>query len=296
VTLDCVVVSGIDGGLIDPLTRDYDPARPAIATLARLGVPLVLCSGRTRAEVAFVSRMFALDAPFVAENGALLLVPEGHLRGGVPGGERDGAWHVLRLGPPLETLRRALDGIAGEAGVRVRRLGELTAAERRQRGALAGLPGGAAALREHTEPFLLEDEEQAAALARAAEARGLRLARGQSLWYLCGGADKGLAVRTLLALYEREGRRPRAIGLGSWPVDLPMLRAVQRAIVLPGPGGRVDPTLAAGLPRAERAWRGGPQGWNDAVLSALAQRRLPRVSGALPSGPRATSTPRRAVS
>ena len=72
---------------------------------------------------------------------------------------------------------------------------------------------------------------------------------------------------------------PEAIGLGSWPVDLPMLRAVHRPIVLPGPGGRVEPLLASGLPRAERAWHGGPRGWNDAVLCVLARRRLPELAG-----------------
>jgi mannosyl-3-phosphoglycerate phosphatase family protein len=278
VTPDRLVVSGIDGGILDALTRDYDPARPAIAALARLGVPLVLCSGRTRAEVAFVSRIFGLAAPFIAENGSLLLVPDGHLSGGVPGGEREGDWHVLRLGPPRETLRRSLEEVAAAAGVRLRLLSDLTGGERLRRGGLASLLGEAAAGREHTEPFLVEGEEEAAALARAAETRGLRLARGQSFWHLCGGADKGLAVRTLLALYEREGRTPEAIGLGSWPVDLPMLRAVDRPIVVPGPGGRVDPALAEGLPGAERAWQSGPRGWNDAVLSALAQRRLPPLA------------------
>jgi len=278
VTPERLVVSGIDGGLLDALTRDYDPARPAIAALAHLGVPLVLCSGRTRAEVAFVSRIFGLDAPMIVENGALLLVPAGHLREGVPGGERDGEWHVIRLGPPRATLRVALEEIAAAAEVRVRLLSEMTSAERLRRGALASLLGPTPAAREYTEPFLLEREDDREKLARAAEARGLRLARGQSFWHLCGGADKGLAVRTLLALYEREGRAAEAIGLGCWQVDLPMLRAVQRPIVLPGPGSRVEPTLAAGVPRAERAWQGGPRGWNDAVLAALTGRRLPSLS------------------
>ena len=295
-TADRLVVSGIDGGLLDPLTRDYDPARPAIAALARLGVPLVLCSGRTRAEVAFVSRVFGLGAPLIAENGAVLAVPAGHLRGGVPGGEPDAEWHVLRLGPPRETLRRSLEEVAAVAGVRVRRLSDLTDGDRMRCRALANLLGPASAAREHTEPFLIEGEEEATALARAAEARGLRLLRGQSLWHLCGGADKGLAVRTLLALYEREGRMPEAIGLGSWPIDLPMLRAVHRPIVLPGPGGRIEPSLAAGLPRAERAWQGGPRGWSDAVLSALARRRLPGVEAPKPQPEPRPAGLKRAVS
>jgi len=277
VTPERVVVSEIDGAVVDSLTRDYDPARPAIAALAGLGVPLVLCSGRPWAEVSFVSRIFSLGAPIIVENGAALRVPAGHLRGTVPGGERDGEWSVLRLGPPRETIRRSLEEVAAAAGVRVRLLSDLTSGERFRRH-MPSLLGPTPAEREHTEPFLLDGEEDEAALARAAEARSLRLARGQGLFYLCGGADMGLAVRTLLALYEREGRRPEAIGFGSWPVDLPMLQAVDRPIVLPGPGGRIEPQLAAGLGRAERAGQGGPRGWNDAVLSVLARRLLPDLA------------------
>jgi mannosyl-3-phosphoglycerate phosphatase len=296
VTPDRIVVTGIDGALLDPLTRDYDPARPAVEVLARLGIPLVLCSGRTRAEVTFVARIFGLvDAPMIVENGAVLLVPERHLRDGVPGGEPEGEWRVLRLGPPRERLLCALREIAGVAGVPVRLLSDLTAGERPRR-ALPGSPLGLVpSPREHTEPFLLEHEEDAAALAREAEARGLRLARGQSFWHLSGGADKGLAVRTLLSLYEREGRLPEAIGLGTWPMDLPMLRSVPRPIVLPAAGGRVEAELAAGLPGAERAWQAGPRGWNEAVLSALSQRALPRIPAIAPRrGPRAADLTRAA--
>jgi mannosyl-3-phosphoglycerate phosphatase len=276
VTPDRVVVSGIDGGLLDLETKGYDPARPAIAALARLGVPLVLCSSRPRAEVAFVSRLLGLGAPVIVENGAALIVPDGHLEHGVPGGHWDGEGHVLRLGPPRERLREALSEVAAAARVGVRTVADLQPGER-SRGGLSGRPGFAEGEREYTEPFLVETEEDAAALARAAEARGMRVARGERLWHLCGGADKGLAVRTLLSLYEREGRLPRAIALGTWPLDLPMLRAVHRPIVLPGPGGRVEPRLAADLPHAERAPRGGPEGWNDAVLAVLTGRRLPAL-------------------
>jgi hypothetical protein len=103
-------------------------------------------------------------------------------------------------------------------------------------------------------------------------------------------------VRTLLSLYEREGRMPQAIGLGTWRVDLSMLLAVHRPILLPGPGGRVEPRLAAELPQAERVWPGGPRGWNDAVLSALSQRRLPGIAATPPWRERPPRELRRAVS
>jgi mannosyl-3-phosphoglycerate phosphatase len=276
VTLDRLLVSGIDGALVDPVTRDYDPARPAIAALATLGVPLVLCSSRPRAEVELVSRLFGLAAPMIVENGAALIVPDGHLPHGVPGGRSDGEHHVLLLGPPRQRLREALAEVAAAARVEVRLVAELPPGERL---ASRGPAGALTSLRyEYTDPFLVEREEDAAALAREAEARGLRVARGERAFHLCGGADKGLALRTLLSLYEREGSRPRATALGAWPVDLPMLRAAHRPIVLPGPGGRLEARLAAELPQAERAARGGPEGWNDAVLAVLTGRRLAAVT------------------
>ena len=217
----------------------------------------------------------------IAENGAVLLVPEGHLRHGVPGSERDGEWHVLRLGPPRETLHHSIEQIAAAAGVRVRFLSDMARGERPREGTLASLLGPLPAVREHTEPFLLEGEEEPAALAREAEARGLGLARGQGFWHLCDGADKGLAVRTLLSLYEREGRAVEAVALGTWQVDLPMLRAVQRPIVLPGPGGpssRARRRAPAGGARlAGRAGAGTMPSWPS----------LPAVPSAhrLPGGP-----------
>jgi len=278
VTLNRLVVSSIDGGLVDPLTRDYDPARPAIAALATVGVPLVLCSSRPRAEVELVSRLFGLGAPVIVENGAALIVPDGHLPHGVPGGRRDGEHHVLLLGPPRQRLREALAEVAAAARVEVRLVADLPPGDRAASGGPAGFLARTSLHYEYTDPFLVEREEDAVALAREADARGLRVARGERFFYLFGGADKGLALRTLLSLYEREGERPRTVALGTWPVDLPMLQAAHRPIVLPGPAGCVEPQLAAGLPHAERATRGGPEGWNDAVLAVLTGRRLPAVS------------------
>lgn len=289
-----VVVSGIDGGLLDPLTHGHDAARPALAALARLGVPLVLCTGRTRTEAAFVSRILGLNAPMIVENGAELLIPPGFLERGVPGAQWNGEHHVLHLGPRIETLRPLLRDLASAAGVRVRLLDELTSLERGRCAGLCRQLGPQAPLREYTAPFLFEDETAQWALGRVAQPRGLRLERGQGFWHLCGGASKGLAVRTLLALYERDGHLPDAIALGAWELDLSMLRAVHRPIVLPGPDGRVDSHLAEALPRAERAPAGGPEGWNEAVLTVLTGRRLPtlgqeRRSEAAPAAKGATA-------
>jgi predicted mannosyl-3-phosphoglycerate phosphatase (HAD superfamily) len=101
-----------------------------------------------------------------------------------------------------------------------------------------------------------------------------------------GGSDKGLAVRTLLALYRRAGWDFRSAGLGDAETDLPLLRAVERPIVVPRRGGTIDPALASALPAAERAPAPGPSGWNAAVLALIEGRRLPGLREPMDGGER----------
>jgi hypothetical protein len=66
--------------------------------------------------------------------------------------------------------------------------------------------------------------------------------------------------------------------LGDAANDLPLLRAVDRPIVVPRRDGRVEADLVRALPRAERAPLPGPAGWNEAVLAVLAGRTLARAA------------------
>ena len=76
------------------------------------------------------------------------------------------------------------------------------------------------------------------------------------------------------------GRRFVTVGLGDAPNDLPFLRLVDRPVVMPRPGGDLDPELVAALPHGERAPDPGPAGWNLAVMAILAGRRLGPIEGA----------------
>jgi hypothetical protein len=69
------------------------------------------------------------------------------------------------------------------------------------------------------------------------------------------------------------------VGLGDAANDLPLLLAVERPIVIPRPGGGLDPALARALPGAEQAPAPGPAGWNAAVLRLLEGGRLQTVAG-----------------
>jgi mannosyl-3-phosphoglycerate phosphatase len=270
-----VVFTDLDGTLLDEETYAFDAAREALLALGERRIPVVLCSSKTRAEMRPLARLLGVDAPLIVENGGAVVAgtppPDARWR-------REGDDWLLELGTPRAALLRALAEIAREAGAEVRSFAQLSVHEVSR---LTGLTAAAADLarqREYDEPFLVA-REQVARVASAAQRRGLRVTRGGRFHHLTGPVDKGRAVKEVRALYAADPP-PATLGLGDSANDLSFLSAVDRAVVVPRPGGRIDPDLAASLPGAERAPAPGPAGWNAAVLAVLRGARLPILGGA----------------
>jgi len=279
---DCrLVVTDLDGTLLDAETYDFAPARPALAALADRGIPLVLCSSKTRAEMEPLAAKLGLATPLVVENGGALVFPADALPVPPRGARRDGTRVIVPLGVDRRDLVTALPEVAREAGVTVRGFAAMTADEVT---ALTGLGPGAASRalrREWDEPFVVEGgdgtrPEHEERLGEAARRRGLQVTRGGRFHHLTGPVDKGEGLRALLRLLPL-APLGQTVGLGDSANDLPMLEAVDRPVVMPRENGRVEPTLSAALPGAERGPAPGPAGWAAAVLGVLAGRSLPRI-------------------
>jgi mannosyl-3-phosphoglycerate phosphatase len=268
-----VIVTDLDGCLLDATTYSWEAARPALLVLKRRAIPLVLCSSKARAEMEPLYAELGLDAPYVFENGGGIVIPAGASWSRVH--RRDGGPLLVRLGTPLRELARALIEIAREGGARLRGFSRMSVREVVDR---TGLPEEAAALarqREHDEPFVLESGSEEV-VRQAAERRGLRVTKGGRFHHLTGPVDKGKAVRQVLSLMAPAV----SLGLGDAENDLGLLAAVDRPILVPRPDGSVDPALAAAFPCAQRAPAPGPAGWNQAVLTALELlRRAPAEGG-----------------
>jgi mannosyl-3-phosphoglycerate phosphatase len=279
---DCrLVVTDLDGTLLDKDTYDFAPARPALAALADRGIPLVLCSSKTRAEMEPLAARLGLATPLVVENGGALVFPADTLPTPPPGAWRDRSHVVVPLGVARADLVSALPDVASEAGVTVRGFATMTTDEV---AALTGLESGAASralCREWDEPFIVEGNahtrpEHGERLAEAARRRGLQVTRGGRFHHLTGPVDKGQALRALLRLLPL-APLGQTVGLGDSANDLPMLQAVDRPIVMPRENDGVEPALVAALPGAERGPAPGPAGWAAAVLGILAGQSLPRI-------------------
>jgi mannosyl-3-phosphoglycerate phosphatase len=274
-----LVATDLDGCLLDEETHSRCGTEEALSSLRRDGVGLVLCSSKTRAEMAPLAADLGFGCPFIVENGGALVIPEGALPGRVPGARREPGAEVLVFGVLRDVLVRELAGIAARTGAEVRGFSSLSTRDLQR---LTGLPrkGAERALdRDYDEPFLLAPGSRVGLqeLTRAAQKRGLRVTRGGRFLHLTGTADKGYALSRLLGLYAFYAITPHTVGVGDCENDIGLLETVERPILIPRPRGGVDPSLRERFPDAEVAPEPGPRGWNRAILRILAGGRLPTV-------------------
>jgi mannosyl-3-phosphoglycerate phosphatase len=262
-----VVFSDLDGTLLDHATYSFEPARPALEALAAAGVPLVLCTSKTRAETEYWRRALGNTHPFVVENGGAALVPEGYFEPGPCYDKRAGGYDLLEFGRPYAELRRALAAIRDATGMPLRGFGDMTVDEIAERCGFSRELAEMAARREYDEPFMGADPALFGEVVRQAAGLGLNIVSGGRFHHLIGGNDKGRAVQVLRGLFDGRGEAVRAVGLGDSLNDEPMLREVDVPILVRRPdGGYIKSLHLPGLILASYA---GPEGWREAVLELL---------------------------
>jgi len=264
-----LIVTDLDGTLIDHHTYSADAARPALAAAAAGGVPVVMCSSKTRAEMHALARRLDLPpAPLIAENGSVVWWPPHWAAPAArPDVSADADGSVTVLGTPAADLLPALATIGQRVARRLLPLSAMSVDEVVARTGLGHDVAALAAAREYSQPFVVEgDEVSLAALQEAARELDARVTQGGRFFHLLGQTDKGAAVR-LVRQTCASGHV--ALGLGDAPNDLPLLRAVDTAVVVPQPDRGWHPDLLAALPEARRAPAAGPAGWNAAVLEWL---------------------------
>ena len=95
-----LVVTDLDGSLLDHHSYDYGPAEPAMAALEASGIPLVLASSKTRAEIRALRDALGNRHPYIVENGAAVIFPDGYLPSLPAAATRDGDEWVCAFAPP----------------------------------------------------------------------------------------------------------------------------------------------------------------------------------------------------
>lgn len=260
-----IVVTDLDGTLLDAATYDWEPAREALDALRARRVPVVFCTSKTRAETEYWQAVTGVNDPFIFESG-----------GGISVGGR-----TLELGVPYDALLVRFRRLKELANGAIVGFSDMTDEDLSRDSGVSPEQAAMARRREFDEPFrFLRDETELLSVVKtSAEAWGLRVTRGGRYWHLHGPTDKGLALKRLLA----HDPRPRSVGLGDSAQDLPMLLEVDVPVAIARPDGTHDPDLVAGIPTLRRTREPGPAGWSLAILEWLRNPPTPdRSTAAVP--------------
>ena len=264
-----LVFTDLDGCLLDHFTYDYKLARPALDQLKQSKVPLILSSSKTLAELAELSAELKLQSPFIVENGAGVVIPDGYFSTAVSGLVYHQGWWLKSFGPALSEILTTLHKIREENGFRFSGFSDMSSPEVADHTGLSLHRAEMAKQRLFTEPIMWQDSETNwQVFSRLIKESGLCHLRGGRFIHITGGGDKGIALDWLRECYFKEaGVKPQVMALGDSENDIGMLRMADYPVVVRSPVH--EPPLVtdkAGLVLTDKS---GPAGWNDAVLDRL---------------------------
>ncbi len=256
-----VVVSDLDGTLLNSEDYSFEEALPAIDRLNERGIPVVLVSSKTRAEMEVLREALGIEQPFIVENGGAAYIPEGYFEHG-----RD----VIEWGVPYSDLVSRLHEVRKETTTRFKGYADVGVEEIVRLTGLGRAEAERSKKREFDEPFWFEEDDEKARryVLEQLEAFGLTVTRGGRFFHVMGNCDKGRAVREILSMYRDEVGLCPAAGLGDARNDLPFLLIVERPYIVAGPDGRHEPELVRAVPGATRV-SPAPQGWAEAITDFL---------------------------
>lgn len=262
-----IIFSDLDGSLLDPDTYGYEPAKPVLDLLHQRGIPLILCTSKTRAEVEPLRGELSNTDPFIVENGGAIFIPQGYFPETPAGTQSRNGYQVMEFGVPYGQLREALRKIESKVGIRLVGFGDMSVEDVMATTGLNPLDAQRAKQREYDEPFLLNDPSKMFELRHAASQMGLMIVVAGRFGHLVGGTHKGQACRALIDLYRRNGESISTAAIGDSLNDLPMLERVDYPFLVERRGGGYQEGISfKGLSYLEGI---GPVGWARGVMRLL---------------------------
>jgi mannosyl-3-phosphoglycerate phosphatase len=264
-----VIISDLDGTLLDRDTYSYHAARNALYAVQGRGIPVVFCSSKTRAEQMVYRNLLAIRDPFIVEDGGAIFIPMTYFPFPFTFQRSIDDYHVIELGTPYGEIRQAVEEVRSETGVALKGYGDMIPAEVAE---VTGLDRDGAYLamkREYQETIVsLHSPDELDAVAAGFSRRGLRLTKGGRFLAVSGVHDKGAAVDVLAALYRQAHGNVRLVGIGDSYNDLAMLSAVDVPVLVQKAPETWEEIRTPDLIRVDGV---GPEGWNRFVIDYVSQ-------------------------
>jgi len=247
-TMKLMVVSDLDGTLLDHSDYSFDLVLPVLDRMDEAGIPLVVNTSKTRAEWLAIRGELGNFDPYIVENGSAIYDGEKVETFGVSRAE------ILDV---LKSLRGRFK-FKGYSDVGVSEIMQWTGLGRQS--------AERSADRHFSEPLVWQDSpEKEDEFCDLIKERGLSTLRGGRFLHVLGQTDKSKPLQ-----YFRK-EKVAIIALGDRPNDLAMLKAADIGVIIKAPGDYVleakDMLLSKEI---------GPRGWAEMMTQILDRLQIPQ--------------------
>ena len=266
-----IVLTDLDGTLLDHHSYSAEPARDALSRLAQLDIPCIFNTSKTFAEVVQLRRDMHITSPFVCENGSALFIAKNNGQFN-PLSTQQQDYNSEILATPYADLLKVLY-LARQQGFNFRGFNDMPASEV---AAVTGLNEDKAWLakqRSASEPLLWRGNEEDLPRFRSfIESHKLQLIQGGRFYHVMGASDKANANEFFRNYYAHQhnvaAENIGVIALGDGENDRNMLEQADYPIVIPA---AANTTLHLNSPNTITAQHSGPVGWNQEILKLIEQ-------------------------
>ncbi len=265
-----LIITDLDGSLLDHHSYDFSPAQPLLEQLESLRIPVIPASSKTVAEIIALREQLDNRHPLIAENGAAIYLPTGYFKKLPPQTQSKDGWEILEFSRPRQHWLDILESLRDEFGdefVNFKQVGKEGIAE------LTGLDRDAARLanqRDYSEPVAWRgDESRKALFVAALQAQGASVLQGGRFLSISGDCDKGRALQSLADLFRlnQPDKQFITLAIGDSNNDAAMLESADSALIIKS-DNHPSPQLnrQTGIIYSSLT---GPDGWREGVMAWL---------------------------
>ena len=259
-----LVVTDLDGTMLDHHSYDLEDARVAVHELQDKQIPVILNTSKTYVETITIRETLGIEDAFIVENGSCIYLPKSHFAKPEKAGQRDVYWSLV-LGASHRAINDVLQsiGLAEDAAVR---LSQCTVEQTIELTGLNEAQAQQAIAREFSEPLIWRDDDSSLlSFQQQLKQHGLTTLQGGRFLHVIGDCDKGRATQVLIGLYAG---KVKTIVLGDSDNDAAMLSVGDISVIVNSPSNHqlqelITPDIQTQAPA--------PKGWREAIEASLEQ-------------------------
>jgi len=262
-----LVITDLDGTLLDHDTYSFSPALPSLKQLSDTGIPVIINSSKTASEIKTLKKALKNTHPFIVENGSAILTPLDYFSRNPPPTTND-HYEEYILGQKRQDVLTVIDHLKKQFPNDFVSYSQCTISDIMTMTSLSQSDAAQSADRYYTEPVKwLGSDDKKQKFIYATNELGVYILQGGRFLHLMGDTDKGRASIQLAEKYTQYYQQDvTTIALGDSHNDIAMLEAADIAVVIRS-AHYPPPEFTHKHKIVSTAY--GPQGWHESIQQII---------------------------